>query len=282
MSHQHYAFTLPDDPGIRTVKLRNSASARYGGDWHSIPHTHGYTELFYVVAGAGQFNIDGDLFPVKTNQLVIVNPNILHTEVSYGDHPLEYIVVGVEGPELAMHEDHDGRFCLFDVPEQAPILQCMQSILREMQNRQQGYETICQAYTEILIVQLMRTSSFTLIDPPVSSPVYSQCASVRHYIENHFKEHLTLDHLAAVANMNKFHLSHIFKKEFGVSPMSYMNSCRNREGKRLLMETNLSLSQVSSILGYSSPSYFSQAFRNIEGCSPQEYRKLHHSDEQAE
>ena len=49
--------------------------------------------------------------------------------------------------------------------------------------------------------------------------------------------------------------------------------CRIKEGKRLLAETDLSLSQIAAILGFSSSSYFSQTFRNAEGTSPTEYRK---------
>lgn len=276
MSHQHYAFTLPQEPDIRSsVKLRNAASARYGGDWSSIPHTHSYTELFYVVGGDGQFRIDGDLFPVHSNQLIIVNPNIVHTEVSYEDHPLEYIVVGVEGPELSMQGEHDGRFCIFSVPESAPILSNMRSILLEMQKRQFGYEAVCQAYTELLIIHLLRSSNFSVAESSSEVPMNSQCVSVRHFIESHYKEHLTLDQLAEEAKVNKYYLAHAFKREYGMPPINYLITCRIKEGKRLLVETSMSLSQISGILGFSSPSYFSQAFRRSENISPMEYRKLH-------
>lgn len=276
MSHQHYVFTLRQQPDIRSgIKLRNAASARYGGDWSSIPHTHSYLELFYVVGGVGQFRIDGDLFPVHENQLVIVNPNILHTEVSYGDHPLEYIVVGIEGPELSIGHEHDGRFCILSIPPSDPILFYMRNILLEMQNRPLGYEAVCQAFTEILIIHLLRNANFSVGESPTVAPINSQCVSVRHYIESHYKEHLTLDQLADAANMNKYYLAHAFKREYGVSPINYLLACRIREGKRLLEETSLSLSQIAGILGFSSPSYFSQAFRRCENISPLEYRKQH-------
>jgi AraC-like DNA-binding protein len=53
-----------------------------------------------------------------------------------------------------------------------------------------------------------------------------------------------------------------------------MIDCRIREGKRLLAETDLSLSQIANILGFSSASYFSQSFRKSEGISPIEFRKM--------
>ena len=73
--------------------------------------------------------------------------------------------------------------------------------------------------------------------------------------------------------MNKFYLSHAFKQEYGVSPINYMISRRINESKYLLAETDLSLSQIAQLLGFSSLSYFSQVFRKTQGVSPMEYRQ---------
>ena len=271
MSHTHYAFkeARPREP----LKLRNVASAKYGGDWHSIPHTHSYTELFYIIGGDGQFQIDDDRFPVRTHQLVVVNPNILHTEVSYEAHPLEYIVVGIEGLALSVPDSDDGRYCVYTFPQKNGVLSCMQSILREMQNREAEYQTVCQACMDIILVQLMRNARVSVDQVPSTAPGNRQCASARHYIEGHYKEKLTLDRLAEAVSINKYYLAHAFKQAYGIAPINYLITCRIREGKRLLTETDLSLSQIASILGFSSASYFSQSFRSAEGMSPIEYRK---------
>ena len=278
MSNTQYSFHLAH--GLQTheqMKLRNVGSARYGGDWHSTPHVHNYTELFYIIGGQGQFSIDDELFPVSKDQLVIVNPNIAHTEVSYEAHPLEYIVVGIEGLELSVDGDNNGRFCVFSFPQGNQALTCMQNILHEMQAQEPHYQTLCQAYMEILVVQLMRDASFSAAEI-LSEPVNSrQCAMVRRYIDNHYKEQLTLDLLAEKANVNKYYLSHVYKEAYGISPISYMISCRIQEAKRLLADTDLSLSQITGILGFSSASYFSQSFRKAEGISPVEYRRGHQS-----
>ncbi len=275
MSTQHFSFTMRSEPQIRDrLTLRSVASAKYEGDWNSIPHAHGYTELFYIVGGDGQFRIDNDLFPVRANQLVVVNPNIVHTEVSYEAHPLEYIVVGIEGTELSAPDNGDNRFCIFSFPEANQALWCMQNILRERQNRELEYETLCQAYMDILIVQIMRCARLSVAHAATGQRLNRQCSIIRHYIDTHYKERLTLDQLADQANANKHYLAHAFKKEYGTSPINYMISCRVREGKRLLLETDYSLTQIAHILGFSSASYFSQTFRRVEGMSPKEYRKV--------
>lgn len=274
MSHIHYAFNLAkENQPQEQLKLRNVASAKYGGDWHSIPHAHNYTELFYITGGDGQFQIDDGRFPVRAHQLVIVNSNIIHTELSYEAHPLEYIVLGIDGLEISVPETNENRYCVYTFPSANRVLNCMQSILREMQNRELEHQMVCQAYMDILVVQLMRNTSTTMTHVGDSSPANRQCATVRRYIDNHYKEPLTLDLLAAEVNVNKYYLAHTFKEAYGVAPINYMLARRIQEGKRLLTETDMSLSQITGILGFSSASYFSQSFRKAEGISPVEYRR---------
>lgn len=271
MSNRRYALDFYDEQDIRRkAKLLNVSSAKYGGDWHSIPHAHNYAELFYIVGGDGQFRIEDKLYPVKTNQMVIVNPNVIHTEVSYEAHPMEYIVLGIEGLELTMSRDQVSRYQILDDRGDGDILSCLRHILQETQLSQPGYETICQAYMEILILRLMRSTSFSVTTAPTAS---HQCASVRHYIDTHYKEPLTLDILAEEAHVNKFYLAHAFKEEYGLSPINYMISRRIEESRYLLQETDMSMSQIARILGFSSASYFSQSFRRAEGISPIAYRK---------
>ena len=276
MSRSHYSLDRTRVLPIRgTTKLLSVASATYGGDWHSVPHTHNHLELFYIVGGKGQFLIGDHLHPVNVNNLVIINPNVMHTEVSLNAQPLEYIVLGIEGIELATGESSNGQYNILDHFESVEVSSCLRNILREMELKNTGYEDICQAYMEILIIRLMRTIDLAVPTNPQLGTGNRQCVAVKRYIDLYFKEGLTLEHLAEEAHMNKYYLSHAFKREYGVSPINYMIACRIREGKRLLAETDLSLSQISTVLGFSSPSYFSQSFRSAEGISPTEYRKAH-------
>ena len=273
MSHRRFSMdTSGGDSILSRAKLLNVSSAKYGGDWHSVPHTHSYAELFYTLGGNGQFRIGDKLYPVHQNQLVIISPNVIHTEVSYKVSPLEYIVLGIEGLELSVDESNDGRFCIIDCPGDNEIISCLRNIYKETVEQRPGCELICQAYMEILISRLMRRTSLTAADQTTGTQGSHQCAAVRHYIDAHYKESLNLDMLAAQAHVSKFYLAHAFKAEYGISPINYQISLRIRESKHLLRETDMSLSQISRILGFSSASYFSQSFRRAEGMSPLDYR----------
>ena len=274
MSRNYYSLDREQTFTIRgTAKLLNVSSAKYGGDWHSVPHTHNHMELFYIVGGKGQFLIQDQLYPVNANNLVIINPNVPHTEVSLNAQPLEYIVLGIEGVELASSEQSNGRFSMLDHFESVEISGCLRNILREMELKSTGYEDVCQAYMEILIIRLMRSTALSVPAQPQQISANRQCAAVKRYIDQHFKETLTLDQLAEEAHMNKFYLCHAFKQELGVSPINYLISCRIEESKYLLAETDLSISQIAQLLNFSSPSYFSQVFRRTQGVSPVEFRQ---------
>ncbi len=274
MSRSHYSLDKERAFTIRgTAKLLNAARARYGGDWHSVPHTHNHMELFYVVGGKGQFMIQDQLYPVSAKSLVIINPNVAHTEVSLDAQPLEYIVLGIEGIELAAGERSNGQFGIMEHFESADITSCLRNILREMEQKSTGYEDVCQAYMEILIIRLMRSAALAVPIEPQLLSGSRQCDAVRHYIDMHFKETLTLEQLAEEAHMNKYYLSHSFKREYGISPINYMISKRIEESKYLLAETDLSMSHIAQLMGFSSLSYFSQVFRRTQDISPLAYRK---------
>ena len=274
MSRYYYSLNKEQSFTIRgTAKLLNVSSSRYGGDWHSVPHTHNYTELFYIIGGKGQFLIEDQVFPVDVNNLVIINPNILHTEASLNAQPLEYIVLGIDGIELANNVNSNGKFCILDHFGSVEISGCLRNILRETELKNTGYEDVCQAYMEILIIRLMRTTALAVPTEPQTISTNRQCTAVRRYIDLHFKEALTLEQLAEEGHMNKYYLSHAFKREYGVSPINYMISKRIEESKYLLAETDLSMSQISQLLGFSSLSYFSQVFHRTQSVSPKVYRQ---------
>lgn len=186
---------------------------------------------------------------------------------------LEYIVLGIGGIQLAASKDTNGAFCILDHHESAEISGCFWNILREMEQKNTGFQDVCQACMEMLVIRLMRSRDLSVPAEPRTVSGNQQCAAVKHYIDLHFKESLSLGQLAEKAHMDKYYLAHTFKQEYGVSPINYLITRKIVESKYLLAETNLSLAQISQMLGFSSPSYFSQAFRKTQGISPMDYRK---------
>ncbi len=265
------AGNAPED----AASLLYISSAKYDQDWHSILHSHGFTELFYVVGGRGQFQIRTTTFPVGEGDMVIVEPNVEHTETSLDASPLEYIVLGIDGFALPVASQEDQLWQKVSFQGSAPdIMRQLRGILRETEEKSPGYETVCQSLVNILLVQLSRRIGFaTGVAAPRSAS--REGTAARRYIDNHFRENLTLDSLAQAVHISKYHLAHIFTREYGISPISYLQELRLQECRDLLRTTDYSVAQVARMTGFSSPSYFSQRFHKAEGMSPAQYRQKH-------
>lgn len=76
-------------------------------------------------------------------------------------------------------------------------------------------------------------------------------------------------------NMSKEHFCRIFKKYTGYRPVEYSNLVRIQKAKSLLKSTDLSISDVSSEMGFSNPSYFTSVFKKCVGMTPSEYRNAY-------
>ena len=256
------------------AKLLYISSAKYGGDWFSVPHTHNCAELFYVIGGKGQFLVTDRSFTITAGDMVIVNPHVEHTETSLAASPLEYIVMGIEGLELNMDDGSDHSFCIINFYDDGSDVQFyLKTMLKEIEQKDMGFETLCQDLLDILLIKLLRKTKFSKVLSSTQESLSSDTVALRRYIENHYREPLTLDLLAQNVHMNKFHLAHMFSKEFGLSPFNYIQQLRIQESKELLSTTDYPLSQIAGMCGFSSPSYFSQRFRSSTGISPAEYRK---------
>ena len=264
-----------DYSSINKAKLLYASASRYNGNWHSSLHTHYCSELFYVTEGQGQFQIEDEIYPVSAHDLVIVNPNVQHTELSHNDYPLAYIVIGIEDVELATSEDDDDvHFCILNLKEIKDVIRFyFDHILEEISLKTPDSEIMCKNLMENLVILLSRQANFAVTLTPIQKKSTRLCIAVRQYIDNHFKENVTLEMLAEITHVSKYHMVHVFTEEYGISPINYLIYKRIEEGKKLLQTTDYSLALIGRTLGFSSPSYFSQVFKKHADCTPLEYRK---------
>lgn len=259
----------PEQAGRPAPRLSYISKDQFSTDWNSELHTHSCAELFVILDGHGHFRTPYEEFPISVQDLLIVNVNVPHTEVSSLKSPLQYIVLGIEGLNAPSEE---GYTMLHLHGGWTELNNCLDIMLHESSKNRPGHEQICQHLLEVVLIWLGRQQDLSF-SGEAAGPKARECELIRRYIDNHFKEALTLDHLAELAHLNKYYLSHAFRREFGTSPISYLISRRLDESRFLLRNTDHSLSLIAEILGFSSLSYFSQCFRREEGISPTEYRR---------
>ena len=163
---------------------------------------------------------------------------------------------------------------IFREADEGNVLRQME-LFEEMEEKDNNFEVVCQNLLEVLIINMVRRTKANLLIAPAKK-VAKECRFVEQYINNHFREEISLELLSEKAFMNKFYLVHAFKQYKGISPINYLIQLRIKEAKELLSTTNYSISQISESSGFSSQSYFSQVFKKETGMTPNEYRKTVH------
>lgn len=105
-------------------------------------------------------------------------------------------------------------------------------------------------------------------------PAYSEAVcKVMEYIDENYRENISLEEIANFVHMNKSYLSHLFKKETEKNIYSYLLDFRMEKAKKLLTETKQSIYQVGCLVGIPDSAYFSKVFKKHTGMTPLEFRR---------
>lgn len=256
------------------VQLLYVTESNYEEDWHSTFHSHFFTEMIYITKGSGHFVSTKEKIPFEANQVILVNENIQHTEKSNPDDPVGYIALGFRG--LSFKDAENGElipFSIYNIKNDKDDVQfILQMLLSEVKKSRYQDSLIIHNLLEILLVHLFRGNRVEL--EKTTLPLFNKDISVvKHFIDRNYHDPITLDQLAEISHMNKYYMAHSFKKSIGISPIEYLNEVRIGKSMHLLESTDHPISFIASLTGFSSPSYFSQAFKRVMNLTPQEYRR---------
>ena len=97
---------------------------------------------------------------------------------------------------------------------------------------------------------------------------------VCNYISDHCTENISIDRLASLAGFSKFHFARLFKQFSGMSCYEYLTQQRIAHAERLLIQPNLSITEVAMHSGFNSLSTFNRIFKSAKNCTPSEYKRL--------
>ena len=98
---------------------------------------------------------------------------------------------------------------------------------------------------------------------------------VCQYIQEHCTEDMTLDDVAGLVGFSKYHFTRLFKDFTGCSFYKYLNRKRIAHAERLLIDPEISITEVALQSGFSSLSAFIRMFKIIKDCTPTEFRKMY-------
>lgn len=157
-------------------------------------------------------------------------------------------------------------------------------IIREFDERRPGRERLLLALTDVLAIMLVRVcysqrAAQMQSRQSLQSERYLRFRQVIEYMQNHLSEKVSIDSLAEIAGMNRYHFIRTFKSAYAQSPYDYLTDLRIERASQLLQEASLPTSQIAGQCGFFSASRFSAAFKLATGMTPTHYRSISRSGE---
>ncbi|MGX6977808.1 AraC family transcriptional regulator [Vagococcus elongatus] len=240
-------------------------------EWHSSLHSHYFSEVLIVLNGKGEFLVENERYPIQRNDIIIVNPYVQHTETSSGEFPLWYIVIGINNIKFEKTVQENRSHFIFH-EYSGELLPLLKMAIKELNENKWGSDAALKRLAEMILIQIYRDQKFTLI-PVENKSVGKDSALIKDFIDKHFKEQLSLDDISDKVHLDKFYIIHTFKQNFDTTPMNYLMKKRIDNARNLLENTEYQISEISLINGFTSQSYFNQAFKKEVGMTPMKYRK---------
>lgn len=149
---------------------------------------------------------------------------------------------------------------------------------KEASHNEQGL-----ASSEIIYLQESITDIKTYIKECISHGLMSRIndedntssrivEQVKNYINEHYGEQISLNLLAENLYIHPIYLSKLFKEKTSENFIDYLTRVRIEKSKKYLKDLSYKVYEISEIIGYDSPKYFSKVFKLYEGITPKEYR----------
>ena len=169
----------------------------------------------------------------------------------------------------------------YDIPLDTPVFYSgtsaiyaylFEEMINELQTCRTGYEELLTMYLQqiLILVQRIRLER----RPSVNTHIQEEMEYARRYFNEHYNEQINIEEYAESRNMSVSWFQRNFKQIVNCSPMQYLLTIRMNNAASLLESTDYSMAEISTIVGYDNPLYFSRLFKKQNRVSPSEYRKL--------
>ena len=251
-------------------------------------HCHDFIEIVIILKGKGHFIINDEKVLVSEGNVLILNPGTYHRSIPDSPHTLTECYLAftdvdfVNAPPNFFPFFH-GQKMLGKLPERVKkeIFQLCCSIDRESQSRNPGRYFMLKAYLIQVICLLLRfdrqeeiADQHCLAGYEFKSPNKKYVVQqIMKYMENHYKEKISLDQIAENMYLSPFYISKLFKSETGDTPINYLISLRMEKAKELLdQNSTLSIQEAAAAVGYEDVYHFSKLFKKYYGLSPLYYK----------
>lgn len=252
-------------------------------------HTHDFVELVYIMEGSSVQKIDGMEFKASKGDMLFINYNQVHyyiaeTDLAYVDILLtpsfmSEELLNVENifeifsislfKEFVNPTEENIQLVHFEGADAIEVDTIIKDMVNEFNGKKTGYISILSGYMRVLFSKLLRRLKG---NDEESRYMTNITPDIMEYIDKHCYEKISLSQIAQKCFYTPSYFSHAFKKYCGQSLSEYVKKKRVKYAIELLDNTDLTVTQISEMVGYNDKTFFYKVFKEAIGKSPAEYR----------
>jgi len=244
--------------------------SEYSFSWENGRILHEF-QINYITSGEGILETKTGNYPVKEGSVIIVFPGMWHryrpSKAGWTEHYVGFN--GAFANQLFQHEFFAGRNPICQIGFNERLLQSFHELFSLVDMEKAGYQQICSGlvvYILSTIISIKKNENFE--GKQIEQTIQKACLIIRENID----KNMNIEKLALDLNIDYSIFRKMFKAYTGISPGQYHLSLRIRQAKDLLINTNLSIKEISYRLGFESIFYFSRVFKSKTGINPTEYK----------
>ena len=243
-----------------------------------IPHFHKNYEILIPTKGSTKVTVTGNTYTVVPGPAVMIHPFQVHRLQLEEDARLWCSVFSAQlvgGLDTALQ----GQIPLTPIfsPPEGTVRFFLEEMTRHFYSFR-GYEHLTKeqmlaAKAALYAIGCDYVSQAEFRQSAMDEKSENLAARVTHYVEEHFKNELTLRDTARELGYNYQYLSNAFHDLFGIHFKAFVNQYRIEHATRLLQETSLPVIQVAFESGFQSLRTFNHVCRTLLGCAPTDLRQ---------
>ena len=225
----------------------------------------------YVLSGRGTYNG----YPIVAGQGFVFMPNVVEHIYPDQDDPLELLWFTSADPRfgtLLKYYGADDTTRIF-THSSPPELQHIKAIVLAENRATISDSRMLELFFSVL--KYHQNEQTSVAAPHAAAWRYIDFSV--NYIKANYSRNITVSQLTKILGVSQPYLYKIYKQAFGKSPKAFIGEYRIQQAKKLLTETELTVSEIARSVGFSDSFAFSKYFSTKQGCSPSEYRRLHES-----
>lgn len=243
-------------------------------DRHISSRSHLESYLFFIVlSGSGTVTMDGSIHALHAGDHVFLDCRKPYAHESSDDDPWELLWVHFQGNAMEGYYEYFVKHqnpSIFHPSSASAFQSLLEQILNLEQKRAGNRELLENSILHQLATCLLTYQGDAY---PQEGSTLLKLQEIRHYLDEHYTEKLSLDELANRFYISKYHMSREFKKAFGTTLVNYLTSQRITRAKEMLRFTDLQIETIARSCGIEDNSYFNKVFQKAEGITAREYRR---------